>query len=152
MAPDACTATPRALHVLQHGQDSCRAPPLLPDVSLHDWNSCKAPQLHVLLPCPATPRASVDTQLAGQLTPRFEHSHQATSCFSVNSLHYNLDGNISRASGFSETYYRIPKLGFRPISGFPVVLRSHRALFPSYLIPVLLNFRPASNAFEIIFR
>ncbi|KAF3535189.1 hypothetical protein F2Q69_00020000 [Brassica cretica] len=41
MAPDACTATPRASHVLQHGQDSCKAPPLLPDVRLHDWNSCK---------------------------------------------------------------------------------------------------------------
>ncbi|KAF2596402.1 hypothetical protein F2Q68_00010563 [Brassica cretica] len=95
MALDACTATPRALHVLQHGQDSCRAPPLLPDVRLHDWNSCKAPQqlphgwphasvtcaakprawsihlvllhvrLHVLLPCTVPPRASIDTQLAG---------------------------------------------------------------------------------------
>ena len=59
--------------------------------------------------------------------------------FLINSrLHYNLDGNISRASGFSEKYYRIPKLGFRPISGFPVVLRSRRACFPSCLIPVLL--------------
>ncbi|KAG5394098.1 hypothetical protein IGI04_024061 [Brassica rapa subsp. trilocularis] len=93
MAPDACTATPRAPHVLQHGQDSCRAPPLLPDVRLHDWNSCKAPQhhthgwphasvacvetprawsihlvllhvkLHVQLPCTVTPPPCVDTEL-----------------------------------------------------------------------------------------
>ncbi|KAF2578100.1 hypothetical protein F2Q68_00005239 [Brassica cretica] len=100
---------------LIHGQYTCRTPPLLPDVRLHDRNSCKAThylthvdhhasvacvetprawsihlvllhvRLHVLLPCMATPRASVDTQLAGQLTPRSEHSHQATSCFSVHS-------------------------------------------------------------------
>ncbi|KAF2596380.1 hypothetical protein F2Q68_00008398 [Brassica cretica] len=85
MAPDACTATPRVPHVLQHGQDSCRVSPLLPDVRLHDWNSCKAPHqlthgwphasvacfgcmralsihlvllhvsLHVLIPCTVTP-------------------------------------------------------------------------------------------------
>ncbi|KAL0682594.1 hypothetical protein Bca4012_049442 [Brassica carinata] len=41
-------------------------------------------RLHVLLPCTVTPRASIDTQLAGQLIPRSEHSHQATSCFSLN--------------------------------------------------------------------
>ncbi|KAF3598224.1 hypothetical protein F2Q69_00036230 [Brassica cretica] len=64
MAPDACTATPRAPHVLQHGQDSWRVPPLLPDVMLHDWNSCKAPQQlthgwpHASNACAATPRAS----------------------------------------------------------------------------------------------
>ena len=125
MAPDACTATPRAPHVLQHGQDSCRAPPLLPDVRLHDWNSCKAPQqlthgwphasnacaatpcawsihlvllhvrLHVLLPCTVTPRASIDTQLTGQLTPRSEHSHQATSCFSAHSFDFDPSGQFS---------------------------------------------------------
>ncbi|WZZ15402.1 hypothetical protein YC2023_108491 [Brassica napus] len=93
MAPDACTATPRAPHGWLHVQDTCRTPPLLPDVRLHDWSSCKAPQhhthvdqhasvacvatsrawlihlvllhvkLHVQLPCTATPRASLDTQL-----------------------------------------------------------------------------------------
>ncbi|KAG5384924.1 hypothetical protein IGI04_036394 [Brassica rapa subsp. trilocularis] len=93
MAPDACTVTPRAPHVLQHGQESCRAPPLLPVVRLHDWNSCKAPQhhthgwphasvacvatsrawplhlvllcvrLHGLLSCTSTPPPCVDTQL-----------------------------------------------------------------------------------------
>ncbi|KAF3573284.1 hypothetical protein F2Q69_00063071 [Brassica cretica] len=96
-----------------------QAPPLLPDARLHDWNSCKAPQqlthgwphasvtcaatprawsihlvllhvrLHVLLPCTVTPRASIDTQLAGQLTPRSEHSHQAISCFSVHSSDFD---------------------------------------------------------------
>ncbi|WZY86695.1 hypothetical protein YC2023_033079 [Brassica napus] len=40
-------------------------------------------------------------------------------------LHYNLGGNISRASGFSEKYYKIPKLGFLPNFGF-----SRRACFP----------------------
>ncbi|WZY90611.1 hypothetical protein YC2023_047346 [Brassica napus] len=39
--------------------------------------------LHGLLPCTATPRASVDTHLAGQLTPRSEPMQQATSSFSV---------------------------------------------------------------------
>ncbi|KAF2551735.1 hypothetical protein F2Q68_00033696 [Brassica cretica] len=116
MAPDACAATPRAPHVFQHGQDTCRTPPLLPDVRLHVWNSYKAThhlthvdqhasvacaetprawsihlvllhvRLHVLLPCTETPRASVDTQLSGQLTPCSEHSHQATSCFSIHRL------------------------------------------------------------------
>ncbi|KAG5375563.1 hypothetical protein IGI04_040159 [Brassica rapa subsp. trilocularis] len=63
MAPDACTVTPRAPHVLQHGQESCRAPPLLPVVRLHDWNSCKAPQHHThgwphaSVACVATSRA-----------------------------------------------------------------------------------------------
>ncbi|KAF3551110.1 hypothetical protein DY000_02008014 [Brassica cretica] len=119
MAPDACTAKPRAPHVLQHGQDTCRTPPLLPDVRRHDWNSCKAThhlthvehhalvacaetphawsihlvllhiRMHVLLPCTATPRASVDTQLSGQRKPRSEHSHQATSCFSVHSSDFD---------------------------------------------------------------
>ncbi|WZY77752.1 hypothetical protein YC2023_024136 [Brassica napus] len=113
MAPDACTATPRAPHGWLHVQDTCRTPPLLPDVRLHDWSSCKAPQilthvdqhasvacvatsrawpihlvllqvkLHVQLPCAATPRASVDTQLAGQLTPRSEPMQRGTSSFSV---------------------------------------------------------------------
>ncbi|KAF2577303.1 hypothetical protein F2Q68_00005242 [Brassica cretica] len=119
MAPDACTAKPRAPQVLQHGQDTCRTPPLLPDVRRHDWNSCKAThhlthvehhalvacaetphawsihlvllhiRMHVLLPCTATPRASVDTQLSGQRKPRSEHSHQATSCFSVHSSDFD---------------------------------------------------------------
>ncbi|WZZ14943.1 hypothetical protein YC2023_108032 [Brassica napus] len=113
MAPDACTAAPRAPHGWLHVQDTCRTPPLLPDVRLHDWNSCKAPQhhthgwphasvacaetprawsihlvllhvkLHVQLTCTSTPRASVDTHLAGQLTPRSEPMQQATSSFSV---------------------------------------------------------------------
>ncbi|WZZ78287.1 hypothetical protein YC2023_098859 [Brassica napus] len=93
MAPDAFAATPRAPHVFQHGQDTCRTPPLLPD---HASVACaETPRawsihlvllhvrLHVLLPCMVTPEASIGTQLAGQLTPRSEHSHQATSCFSV---------------------------------------------------------------------
>ncbi|WZY99938.1 hypothetical protein YC2023_072267 [Brassica napus] len=106
---------PRAPHGWLHVQDTCRTPPLLPDVRLHDWNSCKAPhilthvdqhasvacaetprawpfnlvllcvRLHGLLPCTATPRASVDTQLAGWLTPRSEPLQRATSSFSVHS-------------------------------------------------------------------
>ncbi|KAF3512829.1 hypothetical protein F2Q69_00007258 [Brassica cretica] len=124
MAPDACTAKPRAPHVLQHGQDTCRTPPLLPDVRRHDWNSCKAThhlthvehhalvacaetprawsihlvllnvRMHVLLPCTATPRASVDTQLSGQWKSRSEHSHQATPCFSVHSSDFGPSGKF----------------------------------------------------------
>ena len=100
-------------------------PSLLPDVRLHDWNSCKAPhqlthgwphasvacpatlrawsihlvilhvRLHVLLPCTVTPRASIDTQLSGKLTPRSEHSHQPTSCFSVHSSDFDPSGEFS---------------------------------------------------------
>ncbi|WZZ03194.1 hypothetical protein YC2023_089115 [Brassica napus] len=103
---------PRAPHGWLHVHETCRTPPLLPDVRLHDWNSCKAPQhhthgwphasvacaetpcawsihlvllhvkLHVQLPCKETPRASVDTQLAGWFTPRSEPMQQATSSFS----------------------------------------------------------------------
>ncbi|KAG5373554.1 hypothetical protein IGI04_043128 [Brassica rapa subsp. trilocularis] len=40
-------------------------------------------KLHVQLTCMSTPRASVDTHLAGQLTPRSEPMQQATSSFSV---------------------------------------------------------------------
>nr|VDD62719.1 unnamed protein product [Brassica oleracea] len=64
MAPDACTAAPRAPHGWLHVQDTCRTPPLLSDVRLHDWNSCKAPQhhthgwLHASVACAETPRAS----------------------------------------------------------------------------------------------
>ena len=124
MAPDACTATPRAPHVLQHGQDSCRAPPLLPDVRLHDWNSCKAPhilthvdhhasvacvatsrawplplvllcvRLHGLLPCTVTPRVSIETQLDGQLTPRSEPMQRATSSFSVDLRDFGPSGEF----------------------------------------------------------
>ncbi|KAF3551105.1 hypothetical protein DY000_02008012 [Brassica cretica] len=109
---------------LIHGQYTCRTPPLLPEVTLHDRNSCKGThylthvdhhasvacaetprawsihlvllhvRLHVLLPCMATPRASVDPQLAGQLTPRSEHSHQATSCFSVHSFDFGPSGKF----------------------------------------------------------
>ncbi|WZY72168.1 LOW QUALITY PROTEIN: hypothetical protein YC2023_004408 [Brassica napus] len=64
MAPDACTAAPRAPHGWLHVQDTCRTPPLLPDVRLHDWNSCKAPQQHhthgwphASVACVATSRA-----------------------------------------------------------------------------------------------
>ncbi|KAG5381151.1 hypothetical protein IGI04_028993, partial [Brassica rapa subsp. trilocularis] len=130
MAPDACTATPRAPHGWLHVQDTCRTPPFLPDVRLHDWSSCKAPQHHthvdqhasvacvatsrawlihlvllhvklnVQLPCTATPRASLDTQLPPASSKNFV----------------------------------IPKLGFSPNFGF-----SRRASIPSCLLPVLLN-------------
>ncbi|KAF3500312.1 hypothetical protein F2Q69_00042881 [Brassica cretica] len=93
MGPDACAAAPRAPHVRLHVQDTCRTPPLLPHVRMHACSACKKPhqythvdqhasiacaetphawsihlvllhvRLHVLLPCTATPRASVDTQL-----------------------------------------------------------------------------------------
>ncbi|KAF3559039.1 hypothetical protein F2Q69_00012649 [Brassica cretica] len=100
MAPDACMAAPRDPHGWLHVSASCRMTHPLTDGLLHDLNSCKAThhlthvdqralvacaatrrawsihlvllhvRLHVLLPCTATPRASVDTQLVGQLTPR----------------------------------------------------------------------------------
>ncbi|KAF3495569.1 hypothetical protein DY000_02052525 [Brassica cretica] len=125
MGPDACAATPRAPHVWLHVQDTCRTPPLLPYVRLHDCNSCKAPQhhthgwphasgacadtprawlihlvlllvkLHLQLPCTVTPRASVDTQLAGQLTPRYDHMQRATSSFSVCSSDFDSFGEFS---------------------------------------------------------
>ncbi|KAF2562266.1 hypothetical protein F2Q70_00014685 [Brassica cretica] len=140
MAPDACAAAPRAPHIFQHGQDTCRTPPLLPDVRLHDWHSFKAPQhhthgwphasvacaatprawsihfvllhvrLHVLLPCTATPQASVDTQLAGQLTPRSEHSHQATLCFLVHS--FDFDPSDKFLSAIHPKYVSAPVLMF----------------------------------------
>ncbi|KAG5400142.1 hypothetical protein IGI04_014749 [Brassica rapa subsp. trilocularis] len=124
MALDACTATPRAPHVWLHVQDTCRTPPLLPDVRLHDWNLCKAPhilthvdqhalvacvatsrawplhlvllcvRLHELLPCTATPQASVDTQLAGQLTPRSEPMQRATSSFLVDLRNFGPSGEF----------------------------------------------------------
>ena len=124
MVSDACTATPRAPHVLQHGKDSCRAPPLLPDVRLHDWNSCKVTQqltpgwphasvtcaatprawlihlvllhvrLHVQLPCMAKPRASGDTQLGRCLTPRSEPMQRPTSSFSVHSSDFGPSGKF----------------------------------------------------------
>ncbi|KAG5378196.1 hypothetical protein IGI04_026038 [Brassica rapa subsp. trilocularis] len=63
MAPDACTATPRAPHGWLHVQDTCRTPPLLPDVRMHDWSSCKATHIfthvdqHASVACAETPRA-----------------------------------------------------------------------------------------------
>ncbi|KAF3545533.1 hypothetical protein DY000_02004182 [Brassica cretica] len=93
MAPDACAAAPRAPHVRLHVQDTCKTPPLLPHVRMHAWGAFKKPhqythvdqhasvacaetprawsihlvllhvRLHVLLPCTATPRASVDIQM-----------------------------------------------------------------------------------------
>ncbi|CAG7863429.1 unnamed protein product [Brassica rapa] len=52
-------------------------------------------KLHVQLPCTATPRASVDTQLAGWLTPRSEPMQQATSSFSVQSPDFDHSGEFS---------------------------------------------------------
>ncbi|KAF3509702.1 hypothetical protein F2Q69_00006911 [Brassica cretica] len=113
MATDACAAAPRAPYVWLHVQDTCRTPPLLPHVRMHAWSACKTPhqythvdqhasvacaetprawslhlvllcvRLHGLLPCTATPRASVDTQLLRWLPPRPDPLDQATSSFSV---------------------------------------------------------------------
>ncbi|WZZ03198.1 hypothetical protein YC2023_089119 [Brassica napus] len=115
---------PRAPHGWLHVHETCRTPQLLPDVRLHDWNSCKAPQhhtngwphasvacaetprawsiylvllhvkLHVQLPCTETPRDSVDTHLAGWLTPRSEPMQQATSSFSVHSPDFDHSGEF----------------------------------------------------------
>ncbi|KAF2591598.1 hypothetical protein F2Q70_00038216 [Brassica cretica] len=103
-----------------HMQDATTTP----DVRLHDWNSCKAPQhhthgdphasvacaetlrawsihlvplhvrLHLLLPCTATPRASGDTKLAGQLTPRSDPMQQATSSLSGHSTDFGPSSNF----------------------------------------------------------
>ncbi|KAG5384609.1 hypothetical protein IGI04_036079 [Brassica rapa subsp. trilocularis] len=115
MAPDACTATPRAPHVLQHGQDSCRVPPLLPDVRLHDWNSCKVPQHHThgwphaSVACVETPRAwsihvvllhvKLHVQLPCTVTPppcteRPGHMHKDTSSFLVGLRDFNSSGEF----------------------------------------------------------
>ncbi|KAF3574451.1 hypothetical protein F2Q69_00061744 [Brassica cretica] len=119
MAPDACAVAPCPPHGLLHVSVTCRTTQPRADGLLNDWNSCKAPQqlthgwphasvacvatprawsihlvllhvrMHVLLPCTATPRASIDIQHAGQLTPRSDHSQQATSCFSVHSSDFD---------------------------------------------------------------
>ena len=74
MAPDACTATPRAPHGWLHVQDTCRTPPLLPDVRLHDWSSCKAPHI---------------THMAGRMLWLHARRHlvlgRSTSCFYMSS-------------------------------------------------------------------
>ncbi|KAF2548923.1 hypothetical protein F2Q70_00023605 [Brassica cretica] len=132
MAPDACAATPRAPHGWLHVQDTCRTPPLLPDVrdtscSVDPPRAFLHVRLHVQLPCTATPRASGDTQLAGQLTPRSEHSHQATSCFSVHSSDFG-----PSASGFLEEFHNTEIRVF-------VQLR----VFPSCFDPVVLASRSA---------
>ncbi|KAG5384610.1 hypothetical protein IGI04_036080 [Brassica rapa subsp. trilocularis] len=134
MAPDACTATPRAPHVLQHGQDSCRVPPLLPDVRLHDWNSCKVPQHHThgwphaSVACVETPRAwsihvvLLHVKLHVQLpctnvlaicigTPRASWSVYAI-------LTLPLRENISRASGFLEKFHNTEIRGFAQLRIF----------------------------------
>ncbi|KAF2593278.1 hypothetical protein F2Q70_00043023 [Brassica cretica] len=51
-------------------------------------------RLHVQLPCTVTPRASGDTQLTGQLTPRSEPMQRATSSFLVNSPDFGPSGNF----------------------------------------------------------
>ncbi|CAG7863420.1 unnamed protein product [Brassica rapa] len=177
MAPDACTAAPRAPHVWLHVQDTCRTPPLLPDVRLHDWSSCKAPhilthvdqhasiacvatsrawpihltprawsihlvllhvKLHGLLPLTATPQASVDTQLAGQLTPRSELMQRATSSFSVHWPDFGPSGEICPEPPASSKNFIIPKLGFSSNFRF-----FRRALIPSCLLLVVLASRRA---------
>ncbi|KAF2536090.1 hypothetical protein F2Q68_00020622 [Brassica cretica] len=52
-------------------------------------------KLHVQLPRTVTPRASVDTQLAEQLTPRSDPMQRATSSFSVCSSDFDYSGEFS---------------------------------------------------------
>ncbi|WZY93882.1 hypothetical protein YC2023_066211 [Brassica napus] len=92
MAPDACTATPRAPHGWLHVQDTCRTPPLLPDIRLHDWSSCKAPHIlthvdqHASVACVATSRAwpiHLVLHMAGCMSRTHEgrhHSSQMSGC------------------------------------------------------------------------
>ncbi|KAF3548267.1 hypothetical protein DY000_02005660 [Brassica cretica] len=109
MAPDACATATRVPHISLHDQDSCTAPPLLPDFRRHNNTHMSINmlrlharrhlvllhvRLHVLLPRTATPRASVDTQLAGQLRPRSDHMQRATSSFSVHSPDFGPFGNF----------------------------------------------------------
>nr|VDC75549.1 unnamed protein product [Brassica rapa] len=78
------------------GWNSCKVPHILTHVDHHASVACVATSrawplhlvllcvsLHGLLPCTATPRASIDTQLSGQLTPRSEPMQRATSSLSV---------------------------------------------------------------------
>ena len=164
MAPDAFAATPRAPHVFQHGQDTCRTPPLLPDVRLHDWNSCKVThhlthvdqhasvacaetprawsihlvllhvRLHVLLPCMVTPEASIGTQLAGQLTPRSEHSHQATSCFSVHSSDFDPSGEFSSRDQPQIFFYALSD-ALNIFNKLHLISEVERKYFPSLRLP-----------------
>ncbi|KAF3488012.1 hypothetical protein F2Q69_00052027 [Brassica cretica] len=113
MAPEACAAAPRAPHGWLNVSITCRTTHPRPYGLPQDWNSCKAThhlthvdqhasvayaatprawsihlvllhvRLHVLLPCTATPQASVETQLVQWLTPRSEPKQRDTSSFSV---------------------------------------------------------------------
>ena len=63
-----------------HRNTSCLAdPPRAPHV-----------YLHVQVACTAAPPASLDTHISSSLPPRPEHTHQASSSFSVNSADFGL--------------------------------------------------------------
>ncbi|KAF2560884.1 hypothetical protein F2Q70_00017774 [Brassica cretica] len=66
------------------GDTSCFVdPPRVPHVISHATASCTA-----------TPQASVDTKLAGQLTPRSDPMQRATSSFSVHSSDFGRSGKF----------------------------------------------------------
>ena len=90
------------------GWNSCKVPHILTHVDHHASVACVATSrawplhlvllcvsLHGLLPCTATPRASIDTQLSGQLTPRSEPMQRATSSFSVDLHDFGPSGEFS---------------------------------------------------------
>ncbi|KAF3541015.1 hypothetical protein F2Q69_00023608 [Brassica cretica] len=122
MAPNACAAAPRAPHGWLHVSASCRKTHLLPQdaclecmqdaTPVHTCRSAcfscmlgdtsclvdppRVPHVisHATASCMATPQASLDTKLAGQLTPRSDPMQRATSSFSVHSSDFGPSGKF----------------------------------------------------------
>ena len=113
MAPDACSAAPRAPLVFQHGLLTCKVTPRPPHVWPHAWVAsiatsrawpfhlvilCVTP--HVMTICSATPRASLATYHSRQLPPRPELIDRATSSFSGHSSGFGLSSYFSTRNQF----------------------------------------------------
>ncbi|KAF3585985.1 hypothetical protein F2Q69_00026344 [Brassica cretica] len=124
MAPDACTAAPRAPLVFQHGLLTCKMTPRPIPVWMHGLAPCKeiprpphviphasvaciatsrAWPFHLVLLCvtphaviifTSTPHASLATYLARQLPLRPDLIDRATSSFSVHSSNFGLSGEF----------------------------------------------------------
>ncbi|KAF3519155.1 hypothetical protein DY000_02063247 [Brassica cretica] len=107
MAPDACTATPRAPLGWLHVSVSCRMTPHPLPVWPHGPVACiatpRAWLIHLVLLCvtphdviicTVTARASLATYHARQLPPRPDLIDRATSSFSVHSSNFGLSGEF----------------------------------------------------------